>query len=57
MGYKKINESNVYKMGFDLAMKFFETSKRFPKEETYSLTGATLIIKKNYYELQKNKSR
>ena len=38
MGYNKINETKVYKMGFDLAMKIFETSKRFPKEETYSLT-------------------
>jgi four helix bundle protein len=28
----------VYKKAFDLAMKIFETSKAFPKEETYSLT-------------------
>jgi len=38
MSYKKINETKVYKMAFDLAMKIFEISKRFPKEETYSLT-------------------
>ena len=38
MGYKKINETKVYKMAFDLAMKIYEISKRFPKEETYSLT-------------------
>jgi len=28
----------VYKKGFDLAMEIFEISKKFPKEETYSLT-------------------
>jgi len=38
MSYKKINETRVYKLAFDLAMKIFEISKRFPKDETYSLT-------------------
>lgn len=38
MSYKKINETKVYQLAFDLAMKIFEVSKRFPKEETYSLT-------------------
>lgn len=38
MSYQKINETKVYKMAFDLAMKVFEISKRLPKEETYSLT-------------------
>ena len=28
----------AYKKGFALAMKIFEVSKSFPKEETYSLT-------------------
>jgi len=28
----------VYKKAFELAMDIFEISKRFPKEETYSLT-------------------
>ncbi|WP_452229539.1 MULTISPECIES: four helix bundle protein [unclassified Lacinutrix] len=28
----------AYKKGFDLAMKIFNISKSFPKEETYSLT-------------------
>lgn len=28
----------VYKKAFDLAMEIFGISKRFPKEETYSLT-------------------
>jgi four helix bundle protein len=31
-------ELDVYKMAFDDAMKIFELSKKFPKEETYSLT-------------------
>ncbi len=28
----------VYRKAFDAAMKIFELSKSFPKEETYSLT-------------------
>lgn len=28
----------VYKLAFDAAMRIFELTKRFPKEETYSLT-------------------
>ena len=28
----------AYEKGFDLAMKIFETSKSFPREETYALT-------------------
>jgi len=28
----------VYKLAFETAMEIFEISKRFPKEETYSLT-------------------
>jgi four helix bundle protein len=28
----------VYRLAFDTAMRLFELSKRFPKEETYSLT-------------------
>lgn len=28
----------VYKKAFDLAMKIFEVTKTFPREETYSLT-------------------
>lgn len=38
MSYKKINETKVYKLAFGLAMKIFEISKKFPKEEKYSLT-------------------
>jgi four helix bundle protein len=29
---------DVYRKSFDVAMQIFELSKRFPKEETYSLT-------------------
>ena len=28
----------VFQMGFEAAMRIFELAKRFPKEETYSLT-------------------
>jgi len=31
-------ELEVYKKAFDAAMQIFELSKKFPKEETYSLT-------------------
>jgi four helix bundle protein len=31
-------ELDVYKMAFDAAMKIFNLSKSFPKEEMYSLT-------------------
>jgi len=35
MDFKKLM---AYQKSFDLAMSIFETSKTFPKEETYSLT-------------------
>ena len=38
MSYKKINDTKVYKLAFQLAMEIFESSKSFPKEERYSLT-------------------
>jgi four helix bundle protein len=31
-------ELDVYKLAFDLSMKIFRLSKKFPKEEQYSLT-------------------
>jgi four helix bundle protein len=34
----KHTELDVYRKAFDTAMVLFEESKRFPKEETYSLT-------------------
>lgn len=38
MGAVHIRETKVYKLGFDLAMRIYEISKLFPKEERYSLT-------------------
>ena len=38
MGVKSFKETTVYKKAFALAMEIFEVSKKFPKEETYSLT-------------------
>lgn len=33
-----VRELDVYKATFDLQQEIFSLSKRFPKEETYSLT-------------------
>ena len=38
MGVKSFKDTTVYKKAFALAMEIFEISKKFPKEETYSLT-------------------
>ena len=38
MRINSVRELEVYKLAFDTAMKIFEISKKFPKEETYSLT-------------------
>jgi four helix bundle protein len=38
MAINRHTELNVYKMAFAAAMEVFRESKRFPKEETYSLT-------------------
>ena len=38
MAAKSFKETKVYKLAFEQAMDVFETSKNFPKEETYSLT-------------------
>ena len=38
MAAKNVKETRVYKLAFELAMDIFNVSKRFPKEETYSLT-------------------
>ena len=38
MGIKSIYDLKVYRLSFELAMKIFELSKKFPKEERYSLT-------------------
>ena len=33
-----VKQTKVYKLAFELAMEIYEISKKFPKEETYSLT-------------------
>jgi len=33
-----VKHTKVYEFAFELAMEIFEISKKFPKEETYSLT-------------------
>lgn len=38
MSIKSVKDLEVYRIAFDLAMKVFELTKRFPKEERYSLT-------------------
>lgn len=38
MAAKKVQDTKVYKLGFDLAMEIFEMSKMLPIEEKYSLT-------------------
>ncbi len=35
---KNYSDLDVYKMAFDGAMRIYDLTKRFPKEETYSLT-------------------
>ena len=35
---RSIKDLKVYKVAYDLAMEIFEITKRFPREETYSLT-------------------
>jgi four helix bundle protein len=34
-----VKETRGYRLAFEFAMQIFETSRSFPKEETYSLTG------------------
>lgn len=38
MAAVSVKDTKVYKLAFELAMDIFEISKKFPKEETYSLT-------------------
>lgn len=35
---KSVKDLKVYRLAYQLAMEVFEMSKKFPKEETYSLT-------------------
>jgi four helix bundle protein len=39
MQISSAKELRVYKAGYELAMKVFELSKRFPPEERFALTG------------------
>jgi four helix bundle protein len=39
MQINSAKELRVYKAGYELAMKVFELSKRFPPEERFALTG------------------
>ena len=38
MASRNVKETRVYKLAFETAMEIFDISKKFPKEETYSLT-------------------
>jgi four helix bundle protein len=38
MGIKNIRDLRVYEIAYRVAMEIFEITKKFPKEETYSLT-------------------
>lgn len=38
MAAVSVKHTKVYKLAFELAMEIFDISKRFPEEETYSLT-------------------
>ena len=38
MAAVSVKHTRVYELAFELAMEIFEISKKFPKEETYSLT-------------------
>ncbi|MEW6607397.1 MAG: four helix bundle protein [bacterium] len=35
---KNVGDLKVYQLSYELAMEVFEITKKFPKEETYSLT-------------------
>src|SRR5437773_3929870 len=39
MAARSVKELIVYRKAFDLAMKIYELSKRFPQEERYALTS------------------
>ena len=39
MGARSAKELSVYQRAYELAMRIFDVSRRFPKEEVYALTG------------------
>jgi len=45
MQINSAKELNVYKKAYSLAMKTFEISKSFPKEERYALTSQIYPVK------------
>jgi hypothetical protein len=54
MKIRSHKDLDVYKLAFDAAMKIFEISKRFPKEETYSLTDQ---IRRSSRSVSSNQAR
>ena len=42
---KSHKDMRVYQQSFDLAMEIFLVTKKFPKEETYSLTDQIYPVK------------
>ena len=50
MKIRSHRELEVYNLSFDTAMKIFEITKRFPKEETYSLTDQCARIWQKHSE-------
>jgi four helix bundle protein len=38
MAARSVQKTRVYKLAFEMSMEIFTTSKKFPKEEIYSLT-------------------
>ena len=49
MAAKDVRDTKVYKLGFAQAMDIFEVTKKFPKEETYSLTDQVRRSSRSVY--------
>lgn len=39
MAVKSVKELTVYRKSYELAMRVYNVSRRFPKEEVFALTG------------------
>ena len=48
MGIKSVIDLEVYRLAFELAMQVFELTRKFPKEETYSLTDQLLRSSRSF---------
>jgi hypothetical protein len=46
---KSVRDLKVYRKAFDSAMEIFEITKKFPKEETYSLTDQIRRASRSVY--------